>query len=120
MFGADNALFSGPAFSGVIYAILIHSGELFLQRQELGTTVEELRRSANAQEEVKKEMLRQAHIRTCAVKVQALAGLIDNLNHYERLYPKARGQSSQAPCPRERRAPTIVEGGVGQDEEPLT
>jgi hypothetical protein len=43
MFGAVNSLFSGLAFAGVIYAIL-------LQRRELQETREELRRTADAQE----------------------------------------------------------------------
>ena len=43
MFGAVNALFSGLAFIGVIFAILLQSKELKLQRKELGFTREELK-----------------------------------------------------------------------------
>ncbi|MBO6794732.1 MAG: hypothetical protein JJ895_12545 [Balneolaceae bacterium] len=42
MFGAVNALFSGFAFVGVIYAILLQRKELELQRIELAQTREEL------------------------------------------------------------------------------
>lgn len=49
MFGAVNSLFSGLAFAGVIYAILLQREELKLQRKELELTREELARSANAQ-----------------------------------------------------------------------
>jgi hypothetical protein len=35
MFGGVNALFSGLAFAGVIYAILLQRRELALQREEL-------------------------------------------------------------------------------------
>jgi hypothetical protein len=43
MFGAINALFSGLAFGGVIFAILLQRKELELQRQELVQTRDELR-----------------------------------------------------------------------------
>lgn len=48
-FGMTNALFSGLAFAGVIYAILLQRQELALQRQELQLTREELSKSASAQ-----------------------------------------------------------------------
>ena len=43
MFGAVNALFSGLAFVGVIFAILLQSNELKLQRKELRFTRNELK-----------------------------------------------------------------------------
>lgn len=43
LFGASNALFSGLAFAGVIWAILQQGEELKLQRQELALTRETLR-----------------------------------------------------------------------------
>jgi len=43
MFGAVNALFSGLAFIGVIFAILLQSKELKLQRKELKFTRKELK-----------------------------------------------------------------------------
>jgi hypothetical protein len=49
MFGAVNALFSGLAFAGIIYAIFLQRKELELQREELMLTREELRKSASAQ-----------------------------------------------------------------------
>jgi hypothetical protein len=42
MFGAVNALFSGLAFVGLIYIILLQSQELKLQREELKLTREEM------------------------------------------------------------------------------
>ena len=42
MFGAVNALFSGLAFVGVIFAIMLQSKELKLQRKELKFTRSEL------------------------------------------------------------------------------
>lgn len=43
MFGAANALFSGLAFAGLIYAIWLQRVELRLQREELAATRAELR-----------------------------------------------------------------------------
>lgn len=43
MFGATNALFSGLAFVGVIYAIVLQRKELKLQRSELRQTREEFK-----------------------------------------------------------------------------
>jgi len=42
MFGGANALFSGLAFAGVIYAIFLQRRELVLQREELIATRQEL------------------------------------------------------------------------------
>jgi hypothetical protein len=50
MFGGANALFSGLALAGVVYAILLQRRELQLQRKELEMTRDELRRTAEAQE----------------------------------------------------------------------
>ncbi len=58
-FGAVNALFSGLAFAGVIYAILLQKQELQLQRRELEETRTELARSARAQEESQKALVAQ-------------------------------------------------------------
>lgn len=43
MFGAVNSLFSGLAFVGVVFAIILQSKELKLQRKELKFTREELK-----------------------------------------------------------------------------
>lgn len=58
MFGFANALFSGLAFAGVVWAILlqrrdlqIQSKSMELQRQEMELTRDELQRSADAHEE---------------------------------------------------------------------
>ena len=49
MFGALNTSFSGLAFAGVIYAIVLQSEELKLQRQELMLTRGELSQTAESQ-----------------------------------------------------------------------
>lgn len=43
MFGAINALFSGLAFGGIVYTILLQREELSAQRQELELTRQELK-----------------------------------------------------------------------------
>lgn len=58
-FGAVNALFSGLAFLGVIYAVLLQRKELQLQREELELTRAELARAAQAQEESQKALVAQ-------------------------------------------------------------
>lgn len=58
-FGLLNALFSGLAFAGVIYAIFLQHEELRLQRQELAETRKVLKRSAEAQEKSEAALNRQ-------------------------------------------------------------
>lgn len=50
LFGSVNALFSGLAFAGVVFAILLQRQELSLQRLELKETRLEMARTADAQE----------------------------------------------------------------------
>lgn len=82
--GPVNALFSGLAFSGIIITILFQSKELSLQRQELIITREELKRSANAQENSEKALNRQAENLKISAKLTALNTLVnyytENLN----------------------------------------
>jgi hypothetical protein len=62
MFGVVNTLFSGAAFAGIIYAILLQRRELGLQRRELEMTRKELERSAQAQEESSRILAEQVTI----------------------------------------------------------
>lgn len=61
MFDAVNTLFSGLAFAGVIYAILIQTRQLDLQSRELQLQRSELERSAKAQEESQQTLHRTMH-----------------------------------------------------------
>jgi hypothetical protein len=61
-FGAINSLFSGLAFCGIIYTILLQRKELKLQREELVLTRNELKRTANAQEKTNKFQYEQIRI----------------------------------------------------------
>lgn len=79
-FGAINALFSGFAFAGIIYTILLQRKELSLQRIELRETRKELRRSADAQEKSEKALIKQIENMKIAAKVSALNTLLSHYN----------------------------------------
>ena len=82
MFGGLNALFSGLAFLGVVYAIFLQREELGLQRKELELTREELKRTAKAQEKSERALSKQA----ASLKITAkLNGLSSILQHYNTL-----------------------------------
>lgn len=55
-FGAVNALFSGLAFAGLIFTIILQKKELALQREELTQTREELKGQKEQMEEQNKTM----------------------------------------------------------------
>jgi len=71
MFGATNPLFSGLAFAGVIYAIVLQRNELRLQRQELAETRRELARSAAAHQETAEIQSTQAELSLLAARLSA-------------------------------------------------
>lgn len=73
MFGAVNALFSGLALAGIIYAIII-------QRQELILTRQELTRTAEAQIESAKSLEKQLGLQIDASRLAALASLVESYN----------------------------------------
>lgn len=52
-FGAVNALFSGLAFAGLIYTIILQRSELELQREELRMTRQEMHNQTNEFEKEK-------------------------------------------------------------------
>lgn len=78
MFGGINTLFSGLAFAGVIYAIILQSKELSLQREELKLTRGELKKSAQAQSEQAKALLESAVINATASQLSMFTTLIVN------------------------------------------
>lgn len=79
MFGAVNALFSGFAFLGVIYAILLQRTELSLQRAELSLTRQELQKSANAQERSEKALVKQADAMEKTARINSLTASLESL-----------------------------------------
>jgi hypothetical protein len=78
MFGGVNALFSGLAFVGVIYAILLQRRELQLQREELALTRTELARTAKAQEQSQISLSQQVQVMRTTSKLNALSALVEN------------------------------------------
>lgn len=75
MFGSVSALFSGLAFAGVIYTILLQTQELKYQREDNEMTREQLKRSAKAQEESMKIYAQQADAAYWAAKLSGLNSL---------------------------------------------
>jgi hypothetical protein len=80
MFGVVNALFSGFAFAGVIYAVLLQREDLKLQREELTLTRKELQRSAEAQEKSEKALVAQAAASAQSARLSAINYLLE---HYD-------------------------------------
>lgn len=86
MFGGINALFSGLAFLGVIYAIVLQREELRLQRKELELTRKELKRTAQAQEKSERALSKQAESLKATAKLNGLSSI---LQHYGSLIEAA-------------------------------
>ena len=80
MFGAVNALFSGMALAGVVYAILLQREELRLQRQELELTRTELHKTAKAQASSAATLGQQYKLAERNTKIQALTALLQSCN----------------------------------------
>jgi hypothetical protein len=76
MFGAVNALFSGLAFAGVIYAIYLQTKELKLQREELSQTRKEIERSASAQEATERALNKQVQLQALASSINVESSLL--------------------------------------------
>ena len=84
MFGAINALFSGLAFAGVVYTIMLQRNELELQRRDLALTRKEMAASRVAQEA-------QAIAQNINIELSVLNTLVqESILKEERLAEKAR------------------------------
>lgn len=112
VFGAVNALFSGMAFAGLIYAILLQREDLALQRKELELTRQELTRSAQAQEQSELALRAQAQAASQSARLNATNFLLE---HYREELMVMRKSSLMANDPRifrmqelERRIPVLV------------
>lgn len=80
MFGAVNALFSGLAFAGLIYTIVLQKQDLELQRNEIALNRAELKKTAKAQQNSEKALIDQVDQMKVASKLNALKTLIDYYN----------------------------------------
>ena len=94
MFGSVNALFSGLAFVGLIYAILLQRQELKLQREELKSTRNELQGSRKAQEAHNDFVKLQTFEGTFFQLVRSLNEVVDALEIRDGERVLLRGRSS--------------------------
>lgn len=77
IFNGVNSLFSGLAFLGVIYTVVLQRQELKLQREELVLTREELKRSAKAQEDSERALSAQVKMLSIAARINGLTTMIE-------------------------------------------
>ncbi len=80
MFGAVNALFSGLAFVGLIYTIMLQREEISMNMKEIELNRKELKKSTNAQlqsQEALKEQVRQTHL---TARINAISTVINYYN----------------------------------------
>ena len=80
LFGAVNALFSGLAFAGLIYTIVLQKRDLVLQRNEIAMNRAELKKTSKAQQNSEKALIEQVEQMKVASKLNALKTLIDYYN----------------------------------------
>lgn len=100
VFGSVNAAFSGLAFAGLIYAILLQREDLELQRRELELTREELKRSAAAQEQSEIALRAQAESARTSARLSATNFL---LGEYKRELSSMREEAFRSNDPRLQR-----------------
>lgn len=81
VFGAVNALFSGLAFAGLIFAILLQREDLELQRQELTLTRQALTRAALAQEQSEAALRAQSESAAKSSRLATINFLLDHYRH---------------------------------------
>ena len=79
-FGAINTLFSGMAFAGIIYTILLQRKELQLQREELKQTRIELQRSADSQEKSEELFRKQGEMMKRTAQLNGLNQVMEYYN----------------------------------------
>lgn len=77
LFGAIGALFSGWAFCGVLWAILLQRHSIEIQREDLKATIAEMKQSREAQEESAESLRSQVEAMRLQSRVQALNTLIN-------------------------------------------
>lgn len=101
MFGAVNALFSGLAFAGIVYTILLQRRELELQREELRATRAEMSRSATAQEKSEQAIRMQVEAVEYGQRLAAINNMLQFSHEcYERLRSAVLDQRSHEQCTR--------------------
>jgi hypothetical protein len=100
-FGSINSLFSGLAFAGIIYTVLLQRQELTLQRRELELTRRELTRSAAAQERSEHALSEQVRALNRSARLSALATTVE---HYNLIIEESAGAGAISDAQRRRLA----------------
>lgn len=80
-FGAVNALFSGLAFAGLIFTIILQKKELALQREELTQTREELKGQKEQLEEQNKTLKIQRFENTFFQMLNQFQEIVNNISY---------------------------------------
>jgi hypothetical protein len=80
LFGAVNGLFSGLAFAGLIYTIVLQKRDLQMQRDEIRMNRSELKKSAKAQQKSEVALLEQVEQMKITSKLNALNTIINYYN----------------------------------------
>ena len=103
LFGAVNGLFSGLAFAGLIYTIVLQKRDLEMQRNEIKLNRSELKKSAKAQEMSEKALTEQVEQMKITSKLNALNTIINyynlqisSTNHSEEIILKFREKRREA------------------------
>ncbi|PRX53623.1 hypothetical protein [Flagellimonas meridianipacifica] len=103
LFGAVNALFSGMAFAGLLYTIILQKQDINLQREEIIANRLELKKSAKAQQNSEKALKEQVEQMKITSKLNALNTIINfynlqisNPNNSEEIISKSREKRRKA------------------------
>jgi septal ring factor EnvC (AmiA/AmiB activator) len=97
MFGAINALFSGLAFAGLIFTIIMQREEIKTNQDEIELNRQELHKSVRAQQKTQQALQDQAKQTALTARINAMSTVINyyntqitNPNNSEELIQKAR------------------------------
>lgn len=80
MFGVINALFSGLAFAGLIFTIIIQRQEITTNREEIELNRRELHKSVTAQQKTQQAMQEQARQTHLTNRINAMSTVITYYN----------------------------------------
>lgn len=80
MFGAVNALFSGLAFAALIYTIILQREDIKMNRAEIESNREELKKSVIAQQNSQQALQEQALQTHLTAKINAISTVINYYN----------------------------------------
>lgn len=92
LFGAVNALFSGLAFAGLIYTIILQKEDIEIQRKEIAQNRAELKKSANAQKQQVEQMKLTARLDALKTLIDYYNIQITNPNAPEEIIQKAKAR----------------------------